>query len=215
MIRRTVDTPQAVERLGWIAQRDLAPACSTWRSTCVEREELDRVLSLLIEEQMMETKVADQMIREFEQGTLSRRELAARLMGLGAAVAASQGVLAAEAEPAQASSTFETTSLDHVALNVTDVACSRDFYAKHLGLKLVGGDGKSRAFMAPQQETGFVLALFPAESAGLNHYAYAIQNYQPDQVVEKLKAENLSPRREQNRIYFDDPDGITVQVTGS
>jgi hypothetical protein len=32
--------------------------------------------------------------------------------------------------------------------------------------------------------------------------------------VEKLKAVGLKPRREDNRVYFPDPDGIEVQVEG-
>lgn len=160
----------------------------------------------------METRTAEQIVQEFEKGAISRRELASRLMGLGAAAAISQSALGDE--PGAGRSTFQANTLDHVALNVTDVAGASDFYAKHLVLKLVQGDGKRRAFMGTQEGEGFSLALFPAEFSGLNHYAYAIRNYDPGRVVEVLKEANLEPHREQDRVYFKDPDGITVQVTG-
>ena len=31
---------------------------------------------------------------------------------------------------------------------------------------------------------------------------------------ETLTAAKLKPRRHENRVYFDDPDGLTVQVAG-
>ncbi len=32
--------------------------------------------------------------------------------------------------------------------------------------------------------------------------------------METLKAAGLKPERHENRVYFDDPDGLTVQVSG-
>ena len=48
----------------------------------------------------------------------------------------------------------------------------------------------------------------------MDHYCYAIKNYDVDVAEEKLKAEGLNPRvhREGGRIYFEDPDGLTVQL---
>ena len=160
----------------------------------------------------MKVDAADQLIRAFESGQLSRRELAGRLMGLGAAVAGAQTALGNQNSDSD-NATFEAKSLDHVALNVTNLSRSRDFYAEHLGMKQVGGDGERMIFMAPGEGGEFILALFAADSPGLNHYAYAISGYDPDRVVEKLKAAGLTPRREANRVYFDDPDGIEVQIT--
>jgi catechol 2,3-dioxygenase-like lactoylglutathione lyase family enzyme len=61
---------------------------------------------------------------------------------------------------------------------------------------------------------GFFLTLFKGEHPGLNHYCYAIKEYDVEKAEEKLKAAGLKPRREGDRIYFPDPDGITVQVAG-
>ena len=61
----------------------------------------------------------------------------------------------------------------------------------------------------------FFLTLFRWDRPGLNHYCYAIKEYGADRAEEKLKAAGLKPRREGNRVYFHDPDGIEVQVAGS
>ena len=57
------------------------------------------------------------------------------------------------------------------------------------------------------------LALFRGSTPGLDHYAFAIEGYSAAAAVEKLEAAGLKAKRRGNRVYFDDPDGIEVQVT--
>lgn len=151
------------------------------------------------------------LVDDFEKGQLSRRELAAQLIGLGAAMAVVDNAAAQTASSAETeSATFQAKRLDHIALNVTDVARSRDFYAQHLGLE-PRRQGERNCFMAPA-DSEFILALFQSEQPGMNHYCYGIDDYDAEAVVEKLIAARLAPRREGNRVYFPDPDGITVQL---
>jgi catechol 2,3-dioxygenase-like lactoylglutathione lyase family enzyme len=156
---------------------------------------------------IMQPDIGESLVDQFERGLLSRRQLASRLVGLGAALAAMPGT--AEARQGD-SSTFQATGLSHVALNVSSVPRSRDFYIKHLGLKVIRDGGEDNCFLGGSEN--FFLTLFKGERAGLNHYCYAIRDYTVDQAEEKLKAAGLKPRREGNRIYFPDPDGIEVQV---
>lgn len=162
----------------------------------------------------MKTLLATQLLDEYEQGSLDRRQLVARLMGLGAAMAVATGKAhAAEGDTAQ-HSTFHATGLDHVALNVTDVRKSRNFYVEHLGLRVLRDGGEQMCFLGPD-DGEFILALFRADEPKLNHYCYAIDDYDANQVVQKLEAAGIEPRREANRVYFQDPDGITVQLAES
>ncbi len=164
----------------------------------------------------MPTELAVKLVDDFEAGRLSRRQLVARLMGLGAAMATLRGTSWGQ-EPGQATvaapakPTFQATGLDHIALDVTDVARSNEFYAKHLGLRVIRGD-ENASFLGGDRD--FFLTLFRAERPGLNHYCYAIDNYDVDDAMERLAAAGLRPRREGNRVYFPDPDGLTVQVAG-
>ena len=185
----------------------------------------------------MQTNLAVRLVADYEQGRLSRRQLVARLMGLGAAMATFKGAAWAQGvtsptgqgSAAQAgSATFQATGLDHVALDVTDVARSNEFYIKHLGLRVIrgdenasflGADRSSRAstrLSSPKSGSNddFFLTLFRAERPALNHYCYAIEKFDPDDAMERSAAAGLRPRRTQNRVYFPDPDGLTVQVTG-
>jgi catechol 2,3-dioxygenase-like lactoylglutathione lyase family enzyme len=160
----------------------------------------------------MQPDIAEKLVADFERGLLSRRQLASRLIGLGAALAAmgrAPGALAGEREDA----TFQATGLDHVAINVKSVPKSRDFYIKHLGLKVTRDGGEDNCFLGAGDK--FCLTLFRGETPGLNHYCYGIHDYSVERAEEKLKAAELKPRREGGRIYFPDIDGIVVQVAGS
>ncbi len=158
----------------------------------------------------MQPDIGERLVEDFERGLLSRRQLVARLMGLGAALAVSQD----RARAGQAGeATFEATGLDHIALDVRDVPRSRDFYVQHLGLKVQRDGGEANCFLG--RGDGFFLTLFRGERPGLNHYCNAIKGFDPGRVVERLKAAGLEPRREGGRVYFKDPDGIVVQVAGS
>jgi catechol 2,3-dioxygenase-like lactoylglutathione lyase family enzyme len=169
----------------------------------------------------MATSLADKIVDEFQHGQLSRRQLVARLMGLGAAIATMKGTTIAQEEQnagtqtaeegAATAPTFQATGLDHIALDVVDVPRSRDFYAKHLGLRVVRGDDNA-LFMGADRD--FFLTLFRAERPQLNHYCYSIRDFNADDAVQKIRDAGLRPRREGNRVYFPDPDGLTVQVTG-
>ncbi len=158
----------------------------------------------------MQPDIAETLVEDFERGRLTRRQLASRLMGLGAALAALPDEV--RAEPIEGTM-FEATGLNHVALNVRSVSRSREFYIKHLGLKVIRDGGEDNCFLGAGSD--FCLTLFKGDQPGLNHYCYTIKSYSVDQAEEKLKAAGLKPRREGNRIYFPDPDGIEVQVAGA
>jgi catechol 2,3-dioxygenase-like lactoylglutathione lyase family enzyme len=158
----------------------------------------------------MHTAIAERLVEQFERGLLSRRQLASRLIGLGAALAATSNAAGAGQDRR---GTFQATGLDHVALDVRDVPRARDFYVKHLGLEVTRDGGQDNCFLGSGGD--FFLTLFRADRPGLNHYCYAIKGYDPDRAEEALKAAGLTPRREGNRVYFQDADGIRVQVAGS
>lgn len=155
------------------------------------------------------------MIGDYERGRLSRRQLIAHLAGL---VAASGAVAAASARAAQATQPanaadeplFRAVDLNHIALSVSDVPRSRDFYRERLGLRELRG-GERSSFLTTGK--GW-LALFQGEPPGLHHYCYSVEQYEAGDAMEKLTAAGgrLNPRREGGRVYFDDPDGLTVQV---
>ena len=57
------------------------------------------------------------------------------------------------------------------------------------------------------------VALFSSDEPEMDHYCYSIDGYDPAEAMRKLETAGLSPRRRQDRVYFEDPDGLTVQVS--
>ena len=150
------------------------------------------------------------MIDDFERGRLSRRQLIAHLAGLVAASVGASFALADQQTQAapEAGNTFNAIDLNHIALSVRDVQRSQKWYEQHLGLKPMGAEG----FLTTGK--GW-LALFQGDQPGLHHYCYSIANYSPAAAIARLEAAGLTPKRRGNRVYFDDPDGIEVQVAGA
>lgn len=158
----------------------------------------------------------ERLVVSFEEGNTTRRELIA---GVGALVAgaacAGRAVAAAPAVPADdqpAEPTFKATELNHLALDVTDINRSRDWYVKHLGLSVTRQNGDHNCFLNCGPH---FLALFKSSTAGMNHYCYSVNGYTAERAVKTLKAAGLEPTRRENRVYFPDPDGLTVQVAAA
>ena len=157
------------------------------------------------------------LLAEVQQGKMTRREASRRLLLLAAATfgAAGSGCAAQGAEAGDSSGsapTFQSEGLNHIALRVTDLNRSRDFYGKHLGLKVLR-QSSYNCFLAAGANN--FVALFRSDSPGLDHYCYTVPNYEAGAVVETLKGVGLEPRRTEDRVYFDDPDGIEVQLAST
>jgi catechol 2,3-dioxygenase-like lactoylglutathione lyase family enzyme len=148
----------------------------------------------------MEAMISN-LLASYEFGKVSRRQL---IQGL-AALATS-----ARAMPALAS-TFQGVALNHIAINVTNVRRSRDFYQKLLGLPVVR-ESESNCFLGLGKN---FLTLFGKQNPGMDHYCIAIEKFNADAVVAELKLQGLNPNRPSgtDRVYFPDPDGLTVQFS--
>ena len=142
----------------------------------------------------------DRLFDRYDRGELSRRHVALALGALFGGVAAGR---------AQAPSTFRARGLNHIALAVTDVARSKEFYERHLGLRTTS---ESSATVFLDCGPHFV-ALFRSSEPGLHHYSYSIADYSQRDAAERLRAVGIEPKLRGGRTYFDDPDGIEVQLS--
>lgn len=147
------------------------------------------------------------LLSEYEAGRFSRRDLVVHLAALA-------GVAAAVAPHATAQDdagpTFKATGLNHIALRVTNVQRSRDFYLKHLGMT-VSRESAMNCFMTCGDN---FVALFRGSEASMDHYCYSVEGYNAKDAVATLEAQGLKPDNPggSGRVYFKDPDGLTVQL---
>jgi catechol 2,3-dioxygenase-like lactoylglutathione lyase family enzyme len=149
------------------------------------------------------------LLGDYERGSLSRRQLVARLCGIVAAAAAVPALGQAERSTA-GGATFTATDLNHLALRVTDVDRSTEFYRRHLGMT-VTSRSPTACFLSCSERD--FLALFRGERAGLDHFCFSVPGYSAGAATATLEAAGLAPRRQGDRVYFDDPDGLEVQVS--
>ncbi len=146
-------------------------------------------------------QVISKMLESYEHGKVSRRQLIQSL-----------AAIATWARPAPAlGSTFQGVAINHIAIRVTNVQRSRDFYQKLLGLPVIR-ESQSDCFLGLGKN---FLTLFQNQNPGLDHYCLAIENFKVDRVMEELKRQGLTPRRPSgsDRVYFPDPDGLVVQLS--
>ncbi len=113
---------------------------------------------------------------------------------------------------------IQTAAIDHVVLYVRDVARSRAFYEGVLGMT-VRSAGEHHAFLrcGTQQiglfETDDEAAL--STHGQLNHLAFSIIGGTREEIVGTLKSNGVAVRGRRGDpecVYFDDPDGHTLQL---
>ena len=148
------------------------------------------------------------MVEQFAAGRLSRREL---VWGLAALVAAASGRGADAAQGQRPPSTFQALGLNHLALRVTDLDRSQAFYERHLGMTRIPSTAASPRLMACGPH---VLNLFKADRPQMDHVCFTVPDYDAVAAANRLRAQNVTPDVEADRVHFFDPDGYKLQVGG-
>lgn len=151
----------------------------------------------------MQTVISD-LVERFDNGTLSRRQLMQGLTALAAA---------GSAAPAQAQSTpFTPTGIDHISIQVTDLARSIEFYERIFGLSILNQDEPNK--IVRMGRTRIIVSLHEKPPTGIvDHFAIAIEGFDREAATAALRAQGLTA--EQNLdygFYVRDPEGIPVQM---
>ena len=177
--------------------------------------------------------VISQLVKQFEDGRVTRRQLIEALAGV--ALAASSG-----ASVAAQTSGFKTLNLDHLSYQATDYRRTRDFYAGVLGMTVANDDGKANCEVQFGDARGVgvrdrgmmsihTLMAATGQAAtttprlGVDHIAWKIDDWNTDRVRAELERRGLKPRLAPggaidtpNYVSFmvQDPDGVGVQISG-
>jgi catechol 2,3-dioxygenase-like lactoylglutathione lyase family enzyme len=151
-------------------------------------------------------RLISRLVREFEQGAISRRDL---ILSLTVASAASTLNRAEAADR----SALRAGGIHHISYQVADYAKARDFYANLLGATVSEDNGKQCVLTF-----GDVRFIARNGMAGhtpfVDHIAYAIENWNQDAVLAELKSRGLNPEPEgDNSLQLKDPDGFHVQLS--
>jgi catechol 2,3-dioxygenase-like lactoylglutathione lyase family enzyme len=79
-------------------------------------------------------------------------------------------------------------TLDHIVINVHDVAASVDFYASILGFTLEGSDGP---FTVMRVSPDLQILLAPGGAPGPGHYAFALSRIEFGQVFDRIRSAGI------------------------
>ena len=148
------------------------------------------------------TSAISRLLKTYENGKLSRRQL---VQGL-AVLAASSGTVSAAG--------FQGNGINHVSLYVNDLQRSTDFYQRVFGCSVNKRDGNNQLVFGK----GF-LVLRPGKPPGkVDHIAIGVDNFNKDSVVADLKARGATPIDQQGGgfgFHVVDPDGFPVQISAN
>ncbi len=153
-------------------------------------------------------QIISNLVQDFEQGKMSRRQL---IQSLAVAVTAATAV---GAKPAAAEGKgFKAICVNHISYQVADYAKTRDFYSDLFSMPVVKDTG-SQCFLTFGDS-----ALIPRNHSGntprIDHIAYTIEDWDKNAVEAELRRRGLQPRPDtENSFHVKDPNGFDLQISG-
>src|SRR5881396_907055 len=149
--------------------------------------------------------IISNLVKRFEEGALTRREL---IQGLAMLTAASGAARAGAMQGAG----LKAARIDHVSIQVTDLPRAIDFYKKVFGLTIVSEDRPHEIVRLGTNKT-LVSLHHKSPTRVVDHFAIGVDNFNRDSATQTLKQFGLNP--EQNidaGFHVKDPEGISVQI---
>ena len=148
------------------------------------------------------------LVRQFEQGSLTRRQLV-------------QGLLVVAASPAMAqerrTGAFRATGIDHVQITVSDLKATQQFYEKLFGVTATYPTatqvdlsvGTTGDFVSVHSESGRIKPI--------DHFGIAVENFSPDTVLATIERVLPGTKTEKsgNSVFVTGPDGVRVQIVAA
>lgn len=152
-------------------------------------------------------KIINDIVERFEAGALSRRGLVQGLALLAAAGAAP----AARAQDTP----FAARGIDHISIQVTDLARSIAFYENVFGLSVLDRDDENG--IVRMGVTRIIVSLHAKAPTGIvDHFAISIDGFDRDAVSAALARHDLVASTNLDYgFHVRDPEGIPVQIVGA
>lgn len=153
----------------------------------------------------------DSLLKQYEDGALSRRELLGALALLVAVPHVASAASQAAATPVGA-----VKSMNHVSIFVPNVQKSMDFYQGVFGMPLLTKQDAGMNLSTGSSFLGIYPAPATATGGSINHLCFGMENFDADAVLKQLADRgikgNIRLRGDTKELYFTDPDGIRVQL---
>jgi catechol 2,3-dioxygenase-like lactoylglutathione lyase family enzyme len=103
----------------------------------------------------------------------------------------------------------DAKTVNHIAISVSDLARSRDWYRQTFGLRLIQESAESVLL-------GFGESMLVLRAEGtpgtISHFMLGIDGYDAEALRAELVASGLQPQSDADSFHVRDPDGLNVQV---
>jgi catechol 2,3-dioxygenase-like lactoylglutathione lyase family enzyme len=174
------------------------------------------------------------LLRDFETGKLTRRQL---ILALAMGVTAGPAALAAAQKPAQPSSIppsrspapWRTVWLDHISYVVSDYRRSTAFYRDLMGWEIIHDDGQKQCTMKVGNVGGIIIrnragyegldenTNRPSITGLIDHVSWGIEPWDTAKVKAELETRGLNPQPDMigkfQSFHLRDPDGWDLQIS--
>jgi len=148
------------------------------------------------------------LVKRYEAGTLSRRDL---IQGLTALAAAGSAPLA-QAQDAG----LRGTRIDHISIQVDDLSRSIAFYRETFGMAQVSEDKPNEIVRLGAAGKVLVSLHHKQPTKLIDHFAIGVEGFNKDAVTKLLQARSLDPQENLDAgFHVKDPSGISVQIVGA
>jgi catechol 2,3-dioxygenase-like lactoylglutathione lyase family enzyme len=145
------------------------------------------------------------LVRQFERGRLTRRQLVQGLL-----VVAASPVLAQQ----RAVGAFRATGIDHVQITVSDLKATQQFYEKLFGVtsKLTGPTQLSLALGTAGDTVSVHSESGPIKP--IDHFGITVEDFSADAALATIErvAPGTKAQKQGDSVFLIGPEGVRVQL---
>jgi catechol 2,3-dioxygenase-like lactoylglutathione lyase family enzyme len=162
----------------------------------------------------MQEHVVSNLVQNFEQGKITRRQLVQSL-ALAATVTSAASATPAAAQAEGSGNLLQAVGMVHVSYMVNDYAKMRDWYVKMFGMKVTVDDPKGQQVRLSVGNDILIVRHWPHDTPRVDHISYAIANFEKNReaIGEELKRRGVNAVWNGHSAYhFRDPEGFDIEI---
>jgi catechol 2,3-dioxygenase-like lactoylglutathione lyase family enzyme len=114
--------------------------------------------------------------------------------------------------PMKSGSVCTAKTVNHIAITVSDLQRSKEWYCRMFGLDVIQESEKSVLLRFGHT----MLVLRPGdgktEAGTISHFMFGLDAFDPAALDAQLREQGLEPQRDAESFHVRDPDGLDVQV---
>jgi catechol 2,3-dioxygenase-like lactoylglutathione lyase family enzyme len=153
-------------------------------------------------------EIIERLLGGYEKGTISRRDL---VVGLSAMVLGGR-----EAAAQSDSRQVMVNGINHVSIFVSDMDRSVEFYQRLFGMPVLSVQNNGTNLAAGSGNQFLGIYQVGGSEPRIDHVCFTTPTFDSEQILATLRDNGVEGRvrmrGETQELYFNDPDGISIQI---